>query len=307
MAIKSQAMKYALMLALSLIVWFTGSAQLKPYTLASESSKDLSAVEQDVRSNLAAEGFEVIGSYSPSTEIERRVLIITREDLLSMVSDLGGLNGFMSALRVGITRENGVSSVSYTTPEYWGNAYLRSSYEQVEALVKSVQNDLTSALSDGTESQFGSKSGLEAEKLRKYKYMMGMPRFEDTELLATFDSHTQAVQTIESNIEKSTDNIELVYSIPLPDSDQVLYGFGLAGEEGEGSFMPVIDLTSPRHTAFLPYEMLVSGNEVHMLHGRYRIALSFPDLKMGTFMKIVSTPKDIKSQLGAIATSQPGQ
>ena len=302
--VKYPAMKYALIVALSLFVWITGSAQLKPYTLAAESSKDLPTIEKEVRSRLAAEGFDVVGSYSPATEIERRVLIITTEDLLSTVSDLGGLNGFLSALRVGLTRENGISSVSYTTPEYWGNAYLGSSYDEVEGLIESLQNDLSSALSDGTESQYGSKSGLEAEKLRKYNYMMGMPRFEDTELLATFDSHSQAIQTIESNLDKTADNIELVYSIPIPNSDLVLYGFGLAGEEGEGSFMPVIDKDSPRHTAFLPYEMLVSGTEVHMLHGRYRIALSFPDLKMGTFMKIVSTPKDIKRRLGALATPQ---
>jgi hypothetical protein len=39
------------------------------------------------------------------------------------------------------------------------------------------------------------------------------------------------------------------------------------------------------------------GNEVHMLHGRYRIALSFPDLTMGTFGKIMSTPGNIEELL----------
>jgi hypothetical protein len=34
-----------------------------------------------------------------------------------------------------------------------------------------------------------------------------------------------------------------------------------------------------------------------MLHGRYRIALSFPDLTMGTFSKIMSTPGDIEDLL----------
>ena len=69
------------------------------------------------------------------------------------------------------------------------------------------------------------------------------------------------------------------------------------GENGEGKFMPKIDLGTPKHTAFLPYEFLVVDNKVHMLHGRYRIALSFPDLSLGTFMKIVSTPGDIKDLL----------
>ena len=54
--------------------------------------------------------------------------------------------------------------------------------------------------------------------------------------------------------------------------------------------MPLIDISSPKHTAFLPYELLILDNKVYMLHGRFRIALSFPDLSMGQFMKIVSTP-----------------
>jgi len=31
-----------------------------------------------------------------------------------------------------------------------------------------------------------------------------------------------------------------------------------------------------------------------MLHAKYRIAISFPDLSMGQFMKIFSTPGDIE-------------
>jgi hypothetical protein len=64
--------------------------------------------------------------------------------------------------------------------------------------------------------------------------------------------------------------------------------------------MPVIDFGQPKHTAFLPYEVLVSGNKVLMLHGRYRIAISFPDLSMMTFTKIMSTPGNIENSLKQI-------
>jgi hypothetical protein len=37
-----------------------------------------------------------------------------------------------------------------------------------------------------------------------------------------------------------------------------------------------------------------------MLHGRFRIALSFPDLTMGTFSKIMSTPGDIEEAMRQI-------
>jgi hypothetical protein len=39
--------------------------------------------------------------------------------------------------------------------------------------------------------------------------------------------------------------------------------------------------------------MPVLDDRVVSLHGKYRIALSFPDLGMGRFMKIMSTPGDI--------------
>ena len=83
-----------------------------------------------------------------------------------------------------------------------------------------------------------------------------------------------------------------------------MYGMALDGERGESRFLPIIDISNPMHTAFLPYELLVVDNEVHMLHGRFRIALSFPDLTMGTFMKIVATPKDIKRILEEACTPE---
>ena len=80
----------------------------------------------------------------------------------------------------------------------------------------------------------------------------------------------------------------------------MLYGFALGGPDGESKFLPIIDIANPKHTAFLPYEVLVMNNEVHMLHGRFRIALSFPDLTMGTFTKIMSTPGNIEKLLSQL-------
>ena len=88
-----------------------------------------------------------------------------------------------------------------------------------------------------------------------------------------------------------------MYKKGLSSKKVMLYGVGLSGSNGEASFMPTIDISNPKHTAFLPYELLVYDDQVYMLHGRFRIALSFPDLTMGTFMKIVSTPGDIEEML----------
>jgi len=56
--------------------------------------------------------------------------------------------------------------------------------------------------------------------------------------------------------------------------------------------MEIIDHQELRATAYLPYEMMVLGNEVVSMRGRYRIALHFPDTKMAApwLHKIMSSP-----------------
>jgi hypothetical protein len=53
--------------------------------------------------------------------------------------------------------------------------------------------------------------------------------------------------------------------------------------------------------AGLPYEIYVVDNEVSAPHGRFRIALAFPDVGMGQFMRISSLPNTIIETMGAVA------
>ncbi len=83
----------------------------------------------------------------------------------------------------------------------------------------------------------------------------------------------------------------------------VLYGIGLKGATGEGHFLPIIDIAEHKHTAFLPHELLGNGKKVYMLHGRFRIAVSFPDLTMMIFGKIMSTPGDIEALMATLTAN----
>jgi hypothetical protein len=53
--------------------------------------------------------------------------------------------------------------------------------------------------------------------------------------------------------------------------------------------------------AGLPYEIYVVDNQVSSPHGRFRIALAFPDVGMGQFMRISSLPNAIMATMGAVA------
>ncbi|HFA49840.1 MAG TPA: hypothetical protein ENJ95_12605 [Bacteroidetes bacterium] len=273
---------------------------LQPYTIGAETTGSVAEVSSKAKAALSANGIEVVGEYMPAGDADRKVIAITSSDLKTAVNAVGGLTGFAAVLRVAVTKEGDKVIVSYTTPEYWGNAYFQKNYGKVSSNYASLSGKLKAALNPlgsngGT--GFGSEDGLSAGDLQKYHYMLGMPYFEDNHELNEFASYQEAVAKIDGNLVKGVANLKKVYAVELPGKNIKLYGIGLSGEDGESSFMPTIDIASPKHTAFLPYEMLVLDNKVYMLHGRFRIALSFPDLSMGTFMKIVSTPKDIKKML----------
>jgi hypothetical protein len=127
--------------------------------------------------------------------------------------------------------------------------------------------------------------------------MIGMPKFDKVVAIARKSDHDQMVKRIRKNLASKLGGSILVYEVSYPGKNLTLFGVGLWGKKGEKKFLPVIDSKQPRHVAFMPYELLVMKDRVVMLHGRFRIALSFPDLTMGTFMKIVSTPGDIVNSM----------
>lgn len=290
---------------LTLLFWvgvlFQVNAQaLNPYILGASSASSVTDLKATVSEALSTNGLKVVGSYMPASDKNRVVIIITHPELTKAVQTVGGLTGFAVTLRVGITREGAVTNVSYTNPAYWGNAYFRGDFSKVKSNYDAVAKALEGVMKslDGYKgSSFGSKKGVDADDLHKYHYMMGMPYFDDTEELKEFDSYKDAVAKIDANLKKGVANAKLVYKVSVPGKNLTVYGIGLSGEDGESKFLPKIDIASPKHTAFLPYEILVMGNEVHMLHGRFRIAVSFPDLSMGTFTKIMSTPGDIEDMM----------
>lgn len=60
------------------------------------------------------------------------------------------------------------------------------------------------------------------------------------------------------------------------------------------------------HSGHFPYEILVSGDEVLALNGKFRIAINWPSLSMmgkGSFMSISGAPDKIKEALEAVATN----
>ena len=72
----------------------------------------------------------------------------------------------------------------------------------------------------------------------------------------------------------------------------------------KAQILDIIDFQEIRSTPYLPYEIMVQGNQALALRGRYRIAVHFPDTSMAGahgFTKIMSSPGGIKKALEAVA------
>jgi hypothetical protein len=280
---------------------------LKPFVLAATiDDKTLAEAGSEIEAKLQKAGFDVIGQYSP---YENTVILVFTSMELRELATRSKRGGYGAALRVSLTRNDNRIELAYTNPLYWANAY------RMQADAASIATQLKSTL--GFEQDFGSGDlSLSASDLRKYHYTFMMEYFDDPSVLNYFDSHQQAVASVRENLARQVASSNQVFELRLGnDINQVpmtLFGVGLSGVDaddcsGDAYIMGRIDKDSPRHSAHLPYEILVYGNQVEALYGRFRIALSWPHLPMiasdtgATFFSIMCAPGAIEKALTEVA------
>jgi len=276
------------------LVLFLGAAwvqaddtKYKPYVSAS-------TAEADVKAKLQEQGFEVVGEYEPYTGA--KVIVVTSETLKNTAA-LSTNGGFGATMRVAIT--DGV--VSYTNPPYWANAYRMAT----------ELNDVAKALKEalGHKGEFGSADGMNSDELREYHYAVFMPYFNKPVKLATYSNYDKCVETVEAGLKSEKgdkEQTQFVYRLDIPNKKETVFGMGVLGEKNKGSDKNVMTILNkhtgkPEHTAYMPYEILCSDTKALMLDGKFRIAISFPDLTKWQFKDIARAPKGIKVAAEAAA------
>jgi hydrogenase maturation factor HypF (carbamoyltransferase family) len=81
-------------------------------------------------------------------------------------------------------------------------------------------------------------------------------------------------------------------------------GVNKGRKDTDKEVMTIVDYKELKHTAYLPYEIMVEGNKAYALRARFRIAVYFPDTSMAGkhgFTKIMSSPRGIKYALEVVA------
>jgi hypothetical protein len=270
---------------------------LMPFVFAGNASGDVAAASADVKSKVTAAGFEVVGEYSPYAGAN--VIIVTSDALKAHAakSDFGGYGAIQ---RISVTKNGDNTEVVYTNPVYMAAAYRMASD------LSDIRAALEGAL--GAEKDFGSEKNLTADDLRKYHYTVMMEYFDDPSVLAEYDSQEEAVKAVEDSLAAGLGNATKVYRVDIPGKQETVFGVALKGANaddcsGDEFIMSRIDKASPRSTAHLPYEIVVSDGVAYALYARFRIAINWPHLPMvasktgATFMNIMCSPGAIEEAL----------
>jgi hypothetical protein len=270
---------------------------LMPFVFAGNKTGDVASVAKDVKSKLKGAGFEIVGEYSPYDGAD--IIIVTSEaqKAAAAKSDFGAYGAID---RIAITKNGDNIEVSYTNPIYMAAVY------RMATDMADIRAQLEGAL--GAEMDYGSEKNLTAKDLRDYHYTVMMEYFDDPSVLAEYDSQAEAVKAVEDSLAAGLGATAKVYRVDIPGKDETIFGVALKGADaddcsGDEFIMSRIDKATPRSTAHLPYEIVVTDGTARALFARFRIAINWPHLPMmasetgATFMNIMCSPGAIEEAL----------
>ncbi|MHC3995809.1 hypothetical protein ACXWTF_13365 [Thiomicrolovo sp. ZZH C-3] len=230
----------------------------------------------EAESRLKGAGFDIIGHYAATEKSE--TLIITNSALQTAAGKPG--RGFGAILRVLVDSEQ--KRIAVTNPVYFGKAFLQNDYDPVLA------EKLTKALNDALGTMSASEDSFAFDKLEGYHFMIGMPYYEDTYELAEGDS-----AALLSKLDAYNGGKNIVFKLPVGEG-KTLVGYALSDDTK--TFVKTIGL---QNAEILPYTILIEEGKATALAAKYYIAISYPLLTMGEFMRIVNTPGAIEQELSA--------
>lgn len=283
--------------AVCLVLLTPLSMALAPYVEGAKlAASDIGSQLNALETKLKAAGFTVLGRHTPEGLPQNASLVVAEPSLQAAVASIGGSAIVASGIRVGVLADG---TVSYMNPAYWYRAYLRGNYGKAESEVRSAQAKMLAALGPGN--AFG--GDVPEAELANYRYMFGMERFDaDNSLLASYDSFEKALAAVQGNLAAKKADASKVYEVIHADKKIAVFGIAMNSKsDGEGWWVNKIE--GATHPAALPYELFIVDGKVYSLYARFRIALAWPALGMGQFMRIINAPEAIRAIMLKLASS----
>jgi len=245
------------------IAMATASVQAKVTAYFKAAYKDPATVA----SNLKSAGFQVLTTYHPMGKKNLNVIVVTCPGLKKVASK--PKRGFAAVQKVLVNTS--AKTVLTTNPTYWLKAFLQKHYN------KAVANKVASKLKTALGTLKPTADALSSGDLADYHFMIGMPYYED---MITLKKGARGIKGGKAVFALKLNNGATLYGVKMPRSVE-----SFVSKIGEDKAL------------VLPYTVLIEKGTAYTLHPKYYLAISYPRLSMGQFMKISSTPDAIESAL----------
>lgn len=225
-------------------------------------------------SKLEAAGFEVLADYKSIKK--GKTIIFTCPTLKAEAAKEG--RAYVGVMRMFIDEQE--KSISITNPVYFGRAYMQDDYEHtrfsaVAAKIKAVFPDLKN-----------SSDKMSYDELAAFNFTIGMPYYEDQEIIAEGPNSELIAKAKAFNKGK-----KLVFELKLSNKSTLL-GYKLSNDTAR--FPKKI---GRRNSALLPWSISIEDKKAKILQGEYYIVLNYPSLDLDEYKEIRSIPRSVIKDL----------
>lgn len=219
-------------------------------------------------------GFEVLANYKSIKK--GKTLVFTCPTLKAEAAKPG--RAYIAVMRMFIDEKE--QTISITNPVYWGKAFMQEQYDHDK--FTAVSNKINSAFPGLTKSL----DEWDYDELAGYHFTAMMPYYEDQPVIAEGSNADLLAKAKDYKKGKN-----LIFELKLSDTS-TLIGYGLGASTTR--FPKKI---GRNNAGLLPWTISIEDSKAKILPGEYYIALSYPLLKMGGFMGIMSIPDSVIKDL----------
>ncbi len=260
---------------------------------------NIKSVKKEIFRLLEKDSFEIIGEYNPAKDTNLLVITFTHKDLLNICRQIPDRGLMAAVMRIGLISINGQVEISLLNPEYLFFAYLRDDVKKFEIELNQISINIKMALFPISKGFFPYiTSSLSERELKEFRFSVRNPSFSEPVLIKRFGSFNQAVNRIKENLQARKEGCIKVYELIDKEKEMAVFGIGLLDHrKGEAVFLPKL---GESHLAALPYELVVTGNTVNILHGKFWFPLYWSDLSMVDYRRIYKSPRDVEELMKAL-------
>jgi len=237
---------------------------------------------ESVTQRLEKAGFRIVGSHLVAEDASLKTILFTNDALEKAAARPG--RGFAAVLRVMV--DEGRREAIIQNPEYNLRAFLQDNYDT--ALGKKLTLALDKAF---PEKAYTIADVLDRSDLSGYRFMVGMPYYEDMEEVASGETQNLFKNLLKNGADR------VVFDLKLT-NDSYLVGLDL-GRKVE----KFVYKTGTDEAMLLPYLVLIEDGKAKMLAPKYYIALMNPQLSMTEFLKIANVPGAIEKEIKSLCTN----